>query len=70
MMFVTIKLVVRAIIYINIAKGAMAAFIANGKGFNANNGHVYESMLEYTADKPVVPEPRSANPIDFAPNAP
>ncbi|RWZ78921.1 MAG: hypothetical protein EOT05_04235 [Candidatus Microsaccharimonas sossegonensis] len=53
-----------------IAKGAMAAFIANGKAFNANNGDVYEAMREYSASKPVVLEPASPNPIDFAPNAP
>ena len=53
-----------------IARGAMAAFIANGKAFNANNGHVYEAMREYTTDKPVALEPVSINSIDFAPNAP
>lgn len=53
-----------------IAKGAMAAFIANGKAFNANNGEVYEAMREYSASQPVVLEPTSSNPIDFAPNAP
>ena len=53
-----------------IARGGMAAFIANGKAFNANNGHVYEAMREYTTDKPVAIEPVFANSINFAPNAP
>ena len=48
----------------------MAAFVANGKAFNTNNGEVYEAMCEYSANQPVVLEPVSANPIDFAPNAP
>lgn len=55
---------------IMIARGAMAAFVANGKAFNANNGPVYEAMREYTASQPTVPEPRSIHPIEFAPGAP
>lgn len=48
----------------------MAAFMANGKAFNANSGEVYEAMCEYSVSQPVVSEPISTNPIDFAPNAP
>lgn len=53
-----------------IEMGGMAAFIANGKAFNANNGHVYEAMREYSATQPVVREPAGTASIDFAPNAP
>lgn len=53
-----------------IASGALAAFVANGRAFNANSGQIYEALVEYSRDKPVVAEPVRANPIEFIPNAP
>jgi len=53
-----------------IAIGGLAAYVLPTRAFNANNGEVYQALVEYSASRPTVSELESENPIQFIQGAP